>query len=269
MTAVVVGATTGARLAFPGVLRSEFGKLTSLRSIRIAALAVVLLGVVGTALRAFGYADIADPALIGVPPVVAWRHVLDVGVEAAQLPAIVFAVLAMGSEYTARVALTTFTAAPRRLVLLAAKAVVTIGSVAVLTAVGLALGIAVSAPLMAAAQLAGPSADAVGGVVSGVVLVVVWAVLALAVTVLTRSTAAGITVVLAVLFVLPVVADLIGGIARADVGSFLLSYAAPMVTAAIHEPVGAAQLGGALAVTLAWLIVPSAVAALALVRRDV
>ena len=52
-------------------------------------------------------------------PAAAWTDVLDVGAQAGELAAVVLAALAVGSEYTGRVALTTFVAVPRRLLVLA------------------------------------------------------------------------------------------------------------------------------------------------------
>ncbi len=257
------------RLSFRGVLRSESGKLASLRSVSSAAVAVVLLVVAGMALRAFAYAEIADPTDIGVSSDQAWRNVLDVGVQAGQLAAIVLAVLAIGSEYTGRAGLSTFVAVPRRLLVLTAKAVAVVVAVALSTVAGLVLGTLACTPLMLAAKLDGPSGDTAGGVLAAIVLMVVYALFAFAVGALTRSTAAGITIVLAVLLALPLAGTLLGAVLGIDLVSFLLSSAAPAATSAIHDPAAMADLAVNLPVTLLWVLVPGAAAAFALTRRDV
>ena len=256
------------RLSFRGVLRSELGKLTSLRSTRVAALCVPLLVVAGMLLRAFAYAQTAAVAPVGVAPAAAWADVLNVGTQAGELAAVVLAALAVGSEYTGRVALTTFTAEPRRLHVLAAKVVAVLVPLAVLVAVGLGIGAALSAPLMTTAGLAGPTDRTAASALPGLLVVLACALLTLAVTTLSRSTAAGMAVVIAVVLVLPTVVGLLHRASGLDLFPFLLTYAAPMALA-LDDPAGASDLLRDVVVTLGWLVVPGAGAALALVRRDV
>ena len=269
MTAVAARTTaSGPRLAFSGVLRSELGKLTSLRSTRIAAASAVLLIAAGMLLRAWAFAQTAANVPVGVPGRIAWQEVLDTGLQPGRLAVVVLVALAVGSEYRDRVALSTFTAAPRRLLVLGAKAVALLVPAAVLVAGGLLVGALVSLPLMTAADLTAAPTEILAPAASGLVVTLVVAVLAGAVTLLTRSTAAGITIVLAVLLVLPVAALLIGHVLGADLSPFVLTYAAPMA-AALQDPDGAGALARDLAVTAAWLVLPAAAAGAALVRRDV
>jgi ABC-2 type transport system permease protein len=256
------------RLSFGGVLRSELGKLTSLRSTRVAALCVPLLVVAGMLLRAFAYAQTAAVAPVGVPPAAAWTDVLNVGTQAGELAAVVLAALAVGSGYTSRVALTTFTAEPRRLRVLAAQVVAVLVPLAALVVAGFVVGAALAAPLMTSAGLAGPAARTAGPALPDLLVVLALALLTLAVTTLSRSTAAGIAVVLAVVLVLPTVVGLLHRATGVDLFGFLLTYAAPMALA-LDDPEGAGALVRDAVVTLAWLVVPGAAAALTLVRRDV
>ncbi len=258
----------GSRLSFGGVLRSELGKLTSLRSTRVAALCVPLLVVAGMLLRAFAYVQTAAVAPVGVSPAAAWTDVLDVGTQAGELAAVVLAGLAVGSEYTSRVALTTFTAEPRRLRVLAAKVVVVLVPLVVLSAVGFLAGTALTSPVMTSAHLGGPSVAALGPALGDLAVLLAYALFALAVAALTRSTAAGITIVLAVLLVVPVAVGLLDRALGVDLVPFLLTYAAPMALA-LHDPDGAGALVSDVVVTVVWLVVPGVAAALTLVRRDV
>lgn len=257
-----------APLRFRSVLRSELGKLTSLRSLRVAMIAVPVLIVAGVVLRAWAYGQTAQATDVGVPALLAWQDVFDIGVHGGELAVVVLAAVAVGSEYTGRAALSTFVAVPRRLLVLAAKSAVVLGAVAVLSAIGLVVGRALAAPSMASAHLAASWSATAGDEVSSLALLLVVTVLALAAGVLTRSTAAGITVVLGVLLVLPVAANLVGRVIGVDLAPFLLTYAAPMTTA-LHDPAGAGALAGDVAVTALWLVVPGVAAAVALRRRDV
>ena len=80
------------------------------------------------------------------------------------------------------------------------------------------------------------AALAVVGVALGdVVVVLVCALLALAVTALVRSTAGGVTIVLAVLLVLPVAVPSLHAVLGVDLVPLLLTYAAPMAAALVRR----------------------------------
>jgi len=255
------------RLSFRGVLRSELGKLTSLRSTWVAALCVPLLVALGTVLQAFVVAHTLGPVPVHVSSEAAWRKALSGGTAAGELAGAVLAALVVGSEYTGRVALTTFVAAPRRMLVGAAKVVALLVPLAVLVAVGFLAGVGLSLPLVTSAAGAGPSRVVVGAALGDVLVVLVCALLTLAVTTLVRSTAGGITIVLVVLLVLPVAVPSLPAVLGVDLVPLLLTYAAPMA-AALHDPAGPGALVRDVVVTVAWMVVPAAAAAFALVRRD-
>jgi ABC-2 type transport system permease protein len=255
------------RLSFRGVLRSELGKLTSLRSTRTAALCVPLVVALGTVLQAFVMAHTVGPVPVQVGFRPAWQKVLSGGTAAGELAGAVLAALAVGSECTGRVALTTFVAAPRRLLVAVAKVVALLVPLAVLVAVGFGVGTALALPLVTPTAGTGPVLPVVGTALGDVVVVGVCALLALAVTALVRSTAAGVTIVLAVLLVLPVAVPSLDAVLGVDLVPLLLTYAAPMA-AALHDPTGPGALLRDLVVTGVWTVVPAAAAAVALVRRD-
>jgi ABC-2 type transport system permease protein len=268
-TATVPRSLPPVRLAFSGLLRSELIKLTSLRSIRYTAIVSVLLVIAGMVLRAWSYAPDADPGGAGISSLEAWRMVIGTGLPAAEIPVVVLAVLVAGSEYVNRAVLQTFVAAPRRLPVLAAKTLVAVATVAVVVGLGVVIGAIASLPLMHAAHLAGPTPEVIGTAVSEIVLLAVYATFALLTATLLRSTAGAITVVLAVLLVLPVGIGLLSTVTGTDLLPYVFSYAASMTTAAIDQPSVAHELGRALPVTLAWLLAPGAAAVAALLRRDV
>lgn len=267
-TAPVRTTSPAPRVTFTGVLRSELGKLTSLRSTRVAAVAVPVLLAGGMLLRAWAYSVSARSGAVGVPPELAWTDVLDLGTRAAELGAIVLAALAVGSEHAGRAGLSTYVAVPRRLLVLGAKAVAVLVPLAVLLVLGLVAGTAVSSSFMTSAGLGPSSALPVGTALADLGLVLACAVLVLAATTLLRSTAAGITVALVLLLVLPPLASIAGAALGLDLVPLLLTYAAPMALT-LHDPDGSGALVRDVVVTLGWLVVPSTAAALALVRRDV
>jgi ABC-2 type transport system permease protein len=259
---------SGPRLSFRGVLRSELRKLTSLRSTRVALLCVPLLVALGTVLQAFVVAHTLGPVPVHLASGAVWRKALSGGTAAGELTGAVLAALVIGSEHTGRVALTTFVAAPRRLLVGAAEVVALLVPLAVLVAVGLLVGTGLSLPLVTATAGGGPSRGVVGAALADVLVVLVCAFLALAVTTLVRSTAGGITIVLVVLLVLPVAVPSLPAVLGVDPVPLLLTYAAPMA-AALHDPAGPGALVRDVLVTVAWVVVPGAAAAAALVRRDV
>ncbi|RIQ11768.1 ABC transporter permease [Jiangella rhizosphaerae] len=150
----------------------------------LAALAVAVLGPVAlAALNASqGVTDSAAEAALAAEPLV-------------MVGAIVLGVVAVSSEYSGgRQIASTFAAMPRRLTVLAAKA----AAVAVLVAS--AAAVALPAALLAARLVAGPGAgaeDLVGRGVGAGVYAVLTGLIALAITVLTRSGVVPIIVLVA------------------------------------------------------------------------
>lgn len=124
-----------------------------------------------------------------------------VGVELGQAPVAVLAVLVVGGEYGTGLIRTTLTAVPHRATVLAAKAVVLGGTVAV------AGTVAVLGSLPAALSGQDPDGRAAAGSVLHLTLV---ALLALGIAAVVRDSAAGIGVVLGLLYVLPAVSRAVG-----------------------------------------------------------
>jgi ABC-2 type transport system permease protein len=149
-----------------------------------------------------------DPARIGL-----------LGVMLGQAPAAVLAVLVVGGEYGSGLIRTTLTAMPGRVTVLAAKAVTLAGVVA---AAGTAavLGSLLAGRLLlprhgftaarghpALSLTDGPTLRATAGSILYLVLI---ALLSLGIAAVVRSSAAGIGVVLGLLYLLPVLSQAIG-----------------------------------------------------------
>jgi len=201
----------------PDALHAEWTKLRTLASTWwLLAAAVALTVVVGAAVaatvqcRPLGCAPAqtgADPAKISLA-----------GVDLGQVAVALLAVLAVGGEYGTGMIRVTLAATPRRLVMLAAKAVVVtgwavaVGAVAVLGSVlagrlilpGRGLSAANGYVLVPLGN--GPDLRAALGSVLYLALI---ALLALGVTTAVRDSAAGIGLVLGLLYLFPIVSAVI------------------------------------------------------------
>jgi ABC-2 type transport system permease protein len=186
-----------ASLAWPGLLRSEWTKLTTIRSTWWCAgvYAVVVLGLGWLAAAVTDRAPRADIAVT----------VALTGFGVGQLVLVVLGVLAGAGEFTTGMAVASFTTVPRRRRLLAAKVLVLGLAVAVLSAV-LALGCLLAARVQTVVADGGvPLTEA--GVLRALGLQVAWAVLVTVVSValgtVLRSVAGATGLVIALVLVLP------------------------------------------------------------------
>jgi ABC-2 type transport system permease protein len=203
--------------SLPDALRAEWTKLRTLASTWwLLTAAVALTVMVGAAVAAavqchpLGCA----PAQTGADPV----KISLAGVDLGQVAVALLAVLAVGAEYGTGMIRVTLAATPRRLVVLAAKAVVVTGwalaaaAVAVLASVLAGRLILPSRGLSAAngytvVSLAnGPDLRAALGSVLYLALI---ALLALGVTTAVRDSATGIGLVLGLLYLFPIISTVI------------------------------------------------------------
>ena len=206
-----------ARAGLPGALHAEWTKLRTLSSTWWLLLAAVALTVVvGAAVaaavqcRPLGCAPDqtgADPAKISLA-----------GVDLGQVVVALLAVLAVGGEYGTGMIRVTLAATPRRLVMLAAKAVVVTGWALAAAAVAV-LGSVLAGRLI----LPGRGLSAANGyllvslgngpdlraAIGSVLYLALIALLALGVTAAVRDSAVGIGLVLGLLYLFPIVSAVI------------------------------------------------------------
>jgi len=244
-------------VTFGRVLRSEWLKLVTVRStFWTTAVALLLAGglalLLGVALRPNGTGG-GGLALVGAT----------VGLSFVALVVGVLGVLAIGGEYATLQIRSSYTAVPRRWPALVAKGlvvgvwsfvlglVVTFGGFGVLAGFFGAKGIAVS--------LTGGTA---GALVGGACYLAIIGMFAVGLGALVRASAAGITILTALLFVAPIIVAIFSQVLRADwvsqVGDYLLSAAGGVLFAGPGDtaiPLWAALL--ALAVWLAVVWVPA------------
>ena len=192
-------------LSFPGILRSEFIKLTSLRSLIGLLLSLIAFGV-GVAVTLGLTMEGA-----GLPEAPSAGFMLDqvtVGtVLFGQLIAGVLGVLIISGEYASGTIQTTLIAAPSRVAVLAAKAVVIFLAATVSALLALFGSWAVTYPMFASFGLEiGLTAPGVASaLLGGSVYVGLSAVLGLGIGALLRSVAASVATVLSVILLLPIV----------------------------------------------------------------
>jgi ABC-2 type transport system permease protein len=246
------------------LLASEWTKFRSVRSTYWSLLVAVATPIGTSALVAFAFSN--APASAGPPPDPMLAQV--VSLEYAVIAVSVLGVLAFSAEYSTGLIRTTFTAAPRRRAVLAAKA-------AILGAVTLAAGELVAfvsffeAQAILARQDQGVSLGrpgVAGAVLAAGLLLCVCALLGLALGSIIRHTAGGIAATIAVIIV-PSVLGLLPAPWSGRLGRFTLLDAARQVTA-LHPAANLFSPGWSLLVLLAWPAVGLAAAAILITRRD-
>ena len=245
------------------LLASEWTKFRSVRSTYWSLLVAVVTPVAASALVAVAFAN--QPAA-GPPPDPLLPEVISL--EYAVIAVSVLGVLAFSAEYSTGLIRTTFTAAPRRRAVLAAKAVVlgavtlAAGELVAFTSFGLVQ--AILAGHHQGVSLSRPGVP--GAVLAAGLLLCVCALLGLALGSVIRHTAGGIAATIAVI-VLPSVLDLLPAPWNGRIGRFTLLQAARQVTV-LHPAANLFSPAWSLLVLLAWPAAALAAAAVLITRRD-
>ena len=245
------------------LLASEWTKFRSVRSTYWSLLVAGVTPVAVSAVVAFAFASarnqgpLPDPLLPEV-----------ISLEYAVIAVSVLGVLAFSAEYSTGLIHVTFTAAPRRRAVLAAKAVVLAGlTLAVGEAVAFAsfgLDQAILSSHGQGVSLGHPGVP--GAVLCAGLLLCVCALLGLALGAIIRHTAGGIAATIAVILV-PGIAALLPSPWDGRIGRFTLLEAAQQVSA-LHPAADLFSPGWSLLVLLAWPAAGLAAAAILITRRD-
>ncbi|TYK45077.1 ABC transporter permease subunit [Actinomadura decatromicini] len=208
---------TGPALQAGRAVRAEWTKLRTLPSTAwlLLALAAVTVAVGAAVTGAVDTSHCATPAGCQEDmPKLALS-----GVRLGQVAAVVLGVLAVGGEYATGTITVTLAAVPRRWTVLAAKAAVVAGAVAAAGAVGVLGSLAAGRGILPGngftaangypplSPLDGPTARAAAGTVLYLVLV---ALLALGAGTALRDQAGAVTAVLGALWLVPLVAAMVG-----------------------------------------------------------
>ncbi len=254
---------------FRDVLLSEWTKLRSVRStlwtLAVTVIAGVGLGALVSDLNAAHYASAGlldrltfDPARVSLS-----------GMLFAQLAIGVLGVLVMSGEYGTGTIRATLAAVPRRLVVLSAKAAVfsLIAFVAgeVLSLTAFLVGQAILAGRAPSTTLADPSA--LRAVIGCGCYLTALGLLSLGLATIVRHTAGAISTFVAVLFVLPVIADALPSSLSVHIDKFLPANIG-IAMLSMHPPGLTLAPWTGFALLCAYAVGTLAVGALLLVRRD-
>jgi ABC-2 type transport system permease protein len=219
------------------VLRSEWVKLRSVRSTFWALTVTVVLGVglgaVISAVTAHAYARFSVAAKLSWDP----TGVSQAGVAIASLAIVVLGVLFISSEYSSGMIRTSLIAVPRRGRLLAAKSLVFAGVTFVVGEVVCFVAFFVGQALMSGhaphAALGDPGVAR--AVLGGGLYLAALAVLSVAAGALLRHPAAAIAAMMAVVLVLPAIAQALPDSWRNPVTEFWPTQAGDQITSVYHS----------------------------------
>jgi len=264
---------TGSGVSARGVLRSEWIKLRSVRSSTTTLVAAAALMVfVGLVFSASLGGLLSGDQGAGGPVVTDSTGAALSGMMIAQLVIGDLGVLVITSEYSTGMIRTTLTAVPRRLSVLWAKAaVVTVSTfpVMLVASIGAFLGGQVLIGMGDLPTASIGDAGVLRAVVGTAAYLTGIALMGLAIGTLLRSTAAAISTLVGVVFLLPGLGMLLlPSSVQDDVLQLLPSNAGASFTNISADPVLLESPTGAIVFAL-WVFVPLALAAVSLKRRGV
>ena len=227
------------RAGFGGTLRSEFTKIGSVRSTYWTLLMLFAVSVgIGAAISAVvagGWSQPPPPP--PAPPDIyeATQVSLAGMLVLGQLIIVVLGALMLSAEYSTGMIRTSLIAMPRRIVIYAAKAVAVAAvalAVSLVTAfTAFYLGQALLASSHHSATLAGPGV--LRAVIGSALYLTLCGLFALAAAAIIRNTAGTITAMIGLLFVLPVLANMLPWAWRDDLVRWLPSSAARAISATV------------------------------------
>jgi ABC-2 type transport system permease protein len=263
----------GRHAGFAGLMRAEWTKIRSVRSTVWTLLVFVVVTVGITALIAWlteshwygPHAASRDATAISDPV----SFILGAGIGLGQLAICVLGVLVISSEYSTGVIRSSLLAVPRRLPMLAAKAVVFALIVFVAGEIVAFGSFFVGSAILhahVAVSLSGPGvARSVTG--AGLYLTVL-GLIALAVGTLIRHSAGGISTIIGIVFVLPILSGLLPGSWGAHINAYLPEQAGSLITHTHEQTSDLLSPWQGFGVLCIWAVLLIAVAAYLLDRRD-
>lgn len=256
--------TTRFNVTFPRLLRSETIKLFTVRS-TIWSLSVAVVLVVGFgAIMAF--ASKSEDVFTGTDlPVGALAPI--VGIYFAQLVYVVLGVIGIGSEYSTGMIRSTLSAAPARVPALLAKTVVLGVASFVVSLISVLISFALVQAILSSTTLGASLGDphVLRMLVGAALYLSFLTMLSLAVGAIVRNTAAGISIIVGLLLILPTFLPLIPWKFLTELVKYL-----PSVGDSVFSPPDASvhSTWTGFAILAAWTVVATIVAAVLLKRRD-
>jgi len=256
---------SGPGLSFAGILNSEWIKLRTVRS-TVWSYATVIVISVGLALLMSSTLNLQSRDVPGPEQLSLMIQVSTFGIIFGQLVVAVLGVLSISGEYSTGMVRSSLTAVPRRLPVLAGKAIVLFVCTYIVGLVSIVGSYLVATPIMAgkgvSASLFDP--DLLLPLLSAALYLALVAVFGLGLGTVLRSSAGGIAATLGVILLLPTVLVLIPATWATDLLPYLLSNAGT----------GTFMLGGSMEpwqnilIVVGWVAVALAGAAVILKRRD-
>lgn len=262
-------APAGSGLSFGGELHSEWIKLRSVRSTIWSYATVVVISFGMAALM-----SVSLPSAGGALPADVQTTMLGqaatFGVFFGQLVVAVLGVLAITGEYSTGMIRSSITAVPRRLPMLAAKAVVLFVCTFVVGAVSTVGSYFVAAPILAGHDITAnfTDPDLFLPLLGGALYLALVSIFALGIGAMLRSSAGGIAAALGILLLLPIVMSMIPAEWVSDVLPYLISNAGLAVFGLNGFTSESLELWQNLVIVLGWVAVSLAGAAVLLKRRD-
>ncbi|MBM7410452.1 ABC-2 type transport system permease protein [Clavibacter michiganensis] len=265
--------TTG-RPTLPRLMRSEWIKLRTLRStVWCFALEFLLLAGFAALFTPFVVDQLRDQlALPGVPASDLMVSVGFSGLTLSMLVAGVLGVLVISGEYSTGMIRSSFSAAPRRLGVIAAKAIVYTGVTFLVTAIAVATALLTAHGYFAAAgaDVDLLTRDVLLSALGGVLFVVLIGMMGFGFGLLLRNGAAGIGALVGLVLVVPIVGSLLGGVLDwvADLEPYFpLSAGNRLYSSGTGAP-GELEFWQALLVMLGWVVVILVPALILAKKRD-
>lgn len=273
------GAAGGGKVSFSGVLRSEFIKFTSLPSTLVLILSTLAVMVGFSAIGAWGIGSSMKMMAQSPEMMSQMGDLTDLtasipasGLVFAQLIIGALAVMVMSSEYATGSSRSTFVAVPTRQPVFWAKVLLITVVSALVALVSILVAFAVAKPIAQSYSLPLEFGSEVfqRSLWFNVLYVVVVGLVGVALGSLLRNSAGGIVVLTSVFFVLPLALGGFGAFVDwiAKVMRFLPDQASSAL-AKTEVAAGGLEQWQNILVLGAWIIIPLAVAALVLQRRDV
>ncbi|MFD3444698.1 ABC transporter permease subunit [Microbacteriaceae bacterium 4G12] len=260
------------RLSAAGILRSEWIKLRSVRSTvwSYAIIVVVSFAIALLLAATIDFDGAAPPAEMQTGIVV---QASTFGIYFGQLIVGVLGVLTISGEYSTGMIRATFTAVPKRLPALAAKALVLFVTTFVVGLTSVFGSLLIATPLLAANGVEADYGDGtlIGSLLLAALYLALVAVFALGLGTILRSSAGGIAASLGTILLLPTIVSLIAALTQAEWANDLMPYLFANAGTGMYTPaMGGESLdqGQNTLVVLAWVAVSIVGGALLLKRRD-
>jgi ABC-2 type transport system permease protein len=263
----------GRHAGFAGLMRAEWTKIRSVRSTVWTLVVFVVVCVGLTALISwlteshwYGPRAASRDAKAISDPV---GFVLGTGIGLGQLAICVLGVLVITSEYSTGVIHSSLLAVPRRIPVLAAKAVVFALLLIVVTEIVAFCSFFVGSAILHAhvqVSLSGPGVTR--AVIGAGLYLTVLGLFALAIGTMIRHTAGAISTIIGVVFVLPILSGLLPGSWGAHINAYLPEQAGTLITHTQQQSGDLLSPWQGFGVLCIWTVLALAVAAYLLERRD-